>query len=152
MDKASLSRNYVGEAKMLHEMRSSDFDEREAHDSNELRAAVHHDYNEAQLADNASGTHLHKPHKKASRQSTSSAPAIQKPKAKKTPAKPRRRLSRARKSVTRSPSPVIVKPGKAHVEEAAHGIGLDILPWLYIGGCAAIASTFVMPLVATAAQ
>lgn len=60
---ARLARNYVGDEKVLRSLRGSDFDEHAQHDSNELRAAARHNYSEAQMADDASHTHLHVSHR-----------------------------------------------------------------------------------------
>lgn len=43
---ASLTRNYVGDAKMLTELRSHDFDEQRQHDGRELRTEAHVNYDE----------------------------------------------------------------------------------------------------------
>jgi hypothetical protein len=57
---AKVERNFVGDAKMLEELRESDFP------SSGLRSQAHHDYNEGHLADGAAHTHLAHPHTKSS--------------------------------------------------------------------------------------
>ena len=107
--KAKLRRNYVGKESMLKTLRASDFEEKEQHDANELRAEVHHDYNESHLADKAAHEHRSGPHKKkkaapkkSAKKSPSPAPKSRSP----SPAPKRKSASPSPpKRTSRSPSP-----------------------------------------------
>lgn len=106
--KAKLRRNYVGKESMLKTLRASDFEEKEQHDGNELRAEVHHDYNESHLADKAAHEHRSGPHKKkaapkkSAKKSPSPAPKSRSP----SPAPTRKSASPSPpKRASRSPSP-----------------------------------------------
>ena len=61
---ASLQRNFVGDAKMLDELRSHDFDEETQHDGRELRTQAHVNYDETTH-------HLHNTHPHARAKSAS---------------------------------------------------------------------------------
>jgi hypothetical protein len=64
---ASITRNYVGDERVLRSLRSSDFDEQNQHDGRELRSEVRVDYNESHLSDNA----FHRRHRQQTSRSRS---------------------------------------------------------------------------------
>ena len=105
---------------MLKTLRPEDFEEKEQHDGNELRAEVHHDYNEGHMADKASHTHKAVPHKKkaapkrksAAKKSPSPAPKSRSP----SPA-PKRKSSPSPKSRSPSPAPAPEPQAQEKVEE-----------------------------------
>ena len=144
---AKLTRNYAGDDTVFHELRHPDFDEHAQHDANELRAATHHNYNEVQLADEATRTHLHTSHHRQTRAGRSEGqepePIASAPAPAGTEEQPRK--SRHRNS-PRSPSPApsqfAAASGLEEKQETGGSI-LDMLPWVYIGGCALIGGTWL---------
>jgi hypothetical protein len=154
---AKLSRNYVGDGKMLRELRHPDFDEHAQHDANELRAATHQNYNEAELADEAAHTHLHTSHRRRPKKRDDPPPPEEQPElTAPAPAPAPARVSRRRKS-SRSPSPAgaaspaAAAGGSTEAQEAGGSSTLpDILPWIFIGGCAYIGGTWLLSVVSAA--
>ena len=149
-DHSRLQRNYTATEEMLHELRGdADFSEHAQHDSNELRPAAHHNYNEAALEDAAFQTNLHGHGRRRSSARASS---------RRTPSRsPGRRTA---KSLPKSPSPA---PPAKRVRNQSQAESADniqrnakqsngstrwpeIWPWIYIGGCAAVGGSWIVAM------
>jgi hypothetical protein len=120
----------------LKTLRAEDFEEKEQHDANELRAEVHHDYNEGHMADKASRTHKAVPHKKKAapkRKSAKESPSPARKSRSPSPAPKSRSPSPAPKSRSPSPAPKSRSPSPAPKRKSSPSPAPKPRGWLTTG-------------------